>query len=224
MHDPVTRLRSFLLPGGEDAARRILAVRFREHGEMRSAPQAKWTSFTAETVLRADRSEFCWDARFSGMSVVDAYEGGRGRAVLKVARLVPVKSYSGPETDRGELLRYLGSAALCPSMMVCNHAMGWEPAGEDLVRVSDRATGTALDLAIGPDGCPGLLRAVRHRMAGKALIPTPWSGACSDFVEWEGLRVATRVDARWTLPEGEFVYYRAEVRGYAIQESAMVNG
>ena len=41
-------------------------------------------------------------------------------------------------------------------------------------------------------------------------VLTPWSGLYAAFREWKGMRVASRVEISWTLPEGEFTYYHSE--------------
>ena len=46
-------VRAFCLPGGEDAARAIRAIRISERGELRSAPTSRWIPFTAELELDA---------------------------------------------------------------------------------------------------------------------------------------------------------------------------
>jgi len=83
-------LKSFSLPGGEEAARSVRRVRLTEEGEMRSAPGACWIPFTAEEVIDVRRSGFVWEARLRAaklvpMLVTDAYENGHGRLVVKVA-------------------------------------------------------------------------------------------------------------------------------------------
>ena len=68
MEAPLALLRTFLFPGGEDNARRVGAIRTTQRGEMRSAPGARWMSFTADEVIDASRSSFRWDARFGAFN------------------------------------------------------------------------------------------------------------------------------------------------------------
>lgn len=207
------RLRGFCLPGGEEAVNSVRAIRLKERGEMRTAPGAKWTSFEAEEFIDAERSVFCWEARFKGMSVTDAYENGHGRLVLKLGGVIPVKKMTGRDVDRGELQRYLGSVGICPPMLVRHGSLVWDAVGPSTLRMSDREDPmeTSVDLHLGVDGSPVASRAERPRVLGKQVVLTPWSGVATDFHEREGMRLATRMEALWHPPEGEFVYYRAEV-------------
>jgi hypothetical protein len=47
----------------------------------------------------------------------------------------------------------------------------------------------------------------RSRREGKTSVPTPWGGRFSDYRELGGIRVPTRAEVRWELPEGPFTYW-----------------
>jgi len=214
----LARLRTFCFPGGDEAARRVRAIRTTQRGEIRMSAAARWMPFTAEETIEATRSAFRWDARFRGgrlgsFAVTDAYEEGHGRLVVKLAGLIPVKKTVGPEADKGELQRYLGGVISCPPMLLNNAALEWTAAGPLTLRLRDRQdpTGATVDLDLAEDGCPLACRAERPRIAGKEIIPTPWSGTGSEVREQEGLRLATHVEAAWHLPDGAFTYYRSDV-------------
>jgi len=92
----LARLRAFCFPGGEDAARRIRAIRTTEKGEIRMSPEARWIPFTAEQLTDSTRSSFRWEARInpgkiSSAVVTDAYEEGHGRLAIKLGGVLPVK-------------------------------------------------------------------------------------------------------------------------------------
>jgi hypothetical protein len=217
-------LRSFLLPGGEDLARRVRCVRLKEQGEIRSAPEARWISFSAEERIEAHRSGFVWEAhlrtaRIVPMVVVDAYEEGQGRLVVKIGGAVPVVNARGPETDKGELQRYLAGAPSCPPMLVAHPTLLWTTAGAWTLRLRDSGepTGAAVEIEVAQDGRPVIARAERPRMLGKRTVLTPWSATSLDFREQEGLRLATRREAAWHLPEGAFTYVRSEVLSYTLE-------
>jgi hypothetical protein len=221
---PVLRLRRFLLPGGEEAAQGVRSVTLKEEGEMRSAPEARWVPFTAEERIDARQSAFAWEARFRSarivpMTVVDAYENRQGRLVVRIGGAVPAFSCRGGDFDRGELQRYLSSAALCPPLLVRNGSLVWVQVDERTLRVGDTGdpTGATVEYDIGDDGRPLCCRADRPRLVGKRTVPTPWLAATLDFREMEGLRVATRLEAAWHLPEGAFTYFRSEVTSVVLE-------
>ncbi len=55
---------------------------------------------------------------------------------------------------------------------------------------------------------------MRPSMVGKQSILTPWSGVCLDYREWEGMRVAARMQVFWQLGEGPFCYFDGEVNSF----------
>ncbi|MFZ1137868.1 MAG: DUF6544 family protein [Candidatus Sulfotelmatobacter sp.] len=106
----LTNLRSFCFPGGEEAARRIRTVRTTQSGEMRMSPEARWIPFTADETTHTTRSGFRWEAhldpgKIGSPTVIDAYEQGHGRLVVKLGRIVPVRRIAGTEADKGEIQR-----------------------------------------------------------------------------------------------------------------------
>jgi len=153
------------------------------------------------------------------MVVVDAYEERQGRLVVKLGGALPVVDSRGPEFDMGELQRYLGYAGLCPPMLVRNQRLVWTVVGPRTLRVSDAddRTGATMDYEIGEGGCPIRACADRPRAVGKKTVLTPWSATALDFCERDGMRVATRLQAAWLLPEGSFTYFRGEVTSYCAE-------
>jgi hypothetical protein len=102
---------------------------------------------------------------------------------------------------------------------VLNHpSLEWAAAGPLTLRVRDREdpTGATVDLELSEEGRPLCGRAERPRLAGKQTVLTPWSGNGTEFTEWEGFRVASRLEAFWLYPEGPFLYFRGEVTSFTV--------
>jgi len=215
----LTQVREFCFPGGVDSARRVRVVKITEQGELRSAPAARWTPFTAQLEVDATRSRLRWDAGFKGFRVTDAYDQNRGRLTIAVAG-IPVKQMTGPEYDKGELQRYLASFCVCPPMILNHPSLVCAAISPLTLRLRDVTdpTGATVDLDFSEYGSPTVAHAERPRPLGRRIILTPWLAAAADFREWEGLRVASRMEAAWRLPEGLFTYYRAEVTSFTIVE------
>lgn len=219
----LARLWQFCFPAGEDAARGITAVRTAEQGEMRMSPEARWIPFTAEQTIQARHSGFRWVARLhSGrltpVTVTDAYEDGHGWLALKAAAVIPLKRMTGADVDQGELQRYLASIVICPPILLHHGSLRWTAAGPSTLRILDQngPAAASLDLELSQEGRPVICRAERPRMAGKRSIITPWWGSYLEFREWEGMRVASRLEVGWQLAEGPFIYFRGEVTAFTV--------
>jgi hypothetical protein len=214
----LARVYASCFPTGEAAAHRIRTVHTTQRGEMRSSPHARWIPFTAEEVAATTHSSFCWTARMdsgkiNSATVIDAFDRGHGRLIVKAAGVVPVKRMSGPELDQGELQRYLASVSLCPAMLLNHASLECVPNDDSSFQLRDRedTTGAVVQVSINHTGEMTEIRAERLRIAGKNFILTAWSASCSDFSEWEGMRVPSRIQVTWHLPEGPFTYFRGEI-------------
>jgi hypothetical protein len=214
----LARARAFCFPAGESAAHRIRTVHTTQRGEMRTSPQARWIPFTAEEVTATTHSSFCWTARMdpgkvTSVTIIDAYDRGHGRLIAKAAGIVPVKRFSGPELDKSELQRYLASVSLCPAILLNHPSLNCIAETESSFQLRDRedSTGTVVEILVNQAGEMTECRADRLRMADEGFVLTPWSATCSDYCEWEGMRVPTRMQATWHLPEGTFTYFCSEI-------------
>ena len=219
----LTRLHRFCFPAGEESVCGVTAVHLAERGEMRMSPEARWIPFTAEETIETRRSSFRWQARLSGsrltpVTVMDAYENSHGYLTVKAAGLIPLKKITGVDVDRGELQRYLASVIFCPPAMLNHPSLDWSAAGPLILRLCDRqdSSGASVDLEITEDGRPVGCRAQRPRLVGKRSVLTPWAGSYFDFQPWEGMRVASRLEVSWQLPEGPFVYFRSRLTSFRL--------
>ncbi len=212
------RLRQYCFPGGEDRARQIRAVRTTQRGEIRGGPDARWLPFTAEEEIDATSSRFRWVARAGRITVTDAYEDGHGRLQVKAAGLIPISKATGPDVDQGELQRYLASAVFCPPMLLNHRLLECVEIGPATLQLREREhpSGATVDVELAEDGRPAICRAMRPRLIGKRAELTAWSGTASEPREWEGLRVASRLEVFWHLPADSFSYFRTEVLTWTV--------
>jgi hypothetical protein len=217
----VERLKAYLFPGGDAAARSICGIRTTQSGEIRSSAASAWKSFTAEEVVDAATTTFLWEARMgSGLTAVhvtDAYDHGRGHLVVRKGPLT-LANLGGPSVDEGELQRYLGYVSYCPSMIVNNPSLDFAATGLNTLRIRDRhaAPDAFVDLDIDADGRPLAVRALRPMYVGRRIVPTEWSAVGSDPEEWHGVRMCRHLEATWHPPDGTFVYIRIDVLSQSV--------
>jgi hypothetical protein len=187
---------------------------------MRLSPRAAWKPFTAHQHFDAERTFFDWRARmrFAGplcMHVTDRFEAARGGLVVKMLG-IPVVRSQGPELDEGELMRYLAELPWNPAAMVLNPALQWTQLDDRTleVRCDEGSVQATVQLELDAQGDIISARANRPRSVGKRSVRTPWGGTFADY-EWiGGIRIPTRVEVRWDLPEGPFHWFRGEISAY----------
>jgi len=212
----LSRLKTYLFPNGEMAAQEIPAVRIVQRGELRASMEAPWKPFTAEETVNTTESAFVWNATIgkglASVQVTDAFEDGRGRIAIHKGPLT-LRRVTGPEADRGELQRYLSYVSYCPPLIVNNPFLDFDAVGPGTLRITDRRYPhtTWIDQDIDDNGRPLAARAVRPMIIGSAVVPTEWSAAGREPLEWNHIRVCRYLDAAWHLPHEFFVYIRVEV-------------
>jgi hypothetical protein len=219
----LARVRRAALPGGEDAARRVRAVRLTELGEMRSGWDDPWMAVTAEETIEAQESAFRREARvvtgpYRSLVMTDAYEGGHGQLQLHTDGEVPLLSVQGPRADKGEIQRYLRHAACCPAMTVAHPTLQWDALDAATLRLRDRMdpTGASVELRVARSGLISECHAVRPRVVDDDTIDTPWSATFAEARVFEGLRIPTWIESSWHLREGTFTYHRVKILSVSI--------
>lgn len=137
------------------------AVRLRQTGEMRAAPDSPWRPFSAEQVIRISRPGFAWVARMQVVPLLSAqirecYIDDQGLLEARLWGSLPLARLAGPETSKGELMRYLAELIWAPRAMRHNPALSWREIDAATVEVSAASPG-------GPARGTAYLRGWRYR-------------------------------------------------------------
>jgi len=212
----VQRYLERVLPPGGDVPRQ---VRITQAGEMWRKPGARPLPFTAVQELAVNEVAFSWRARFPivplvWLDVVDRYADGEGMLEARALGRVRVMRQDGPEISRGEAMRYLAELAWVPYAMLANRRLEWRELDEQTVDVATRVGPARPAVQLHFDTAGDLVAArcdARPRGEGKTSVPTPWAGSFSDFAVHTGVRLPTRGEARWELPDGPFTYWRGTI-------------
>jgi hypothetical protein len=200
---------------GDGAAR---GVRIAQRGEMVLRPGGRALRFAAVQEIDVRRVAFRWRARFGPgplrpLTVVDAYDAGRGRLEGRLAGVRLFRS-EGPEVSIGEAMRYLAELALVPDAVRANAALEWRGIDATTAEVATATGHGRAAVRLGFDAEADLVSAFspdRPRLDGREVVPTPWSGTFWDHAPAGGLRVPMRAEVAWHLPDGPFTYWRAEL-------------
>jgi hypothetical protein len=199
----------------DDAARPVKRMKLTQTGEMHLKPGGRTLRFDATEEFAADSVEFAWRARFPifgplAMRVTDSYQPPDGLLEVRVLGL-PIRRNRSPELASGEVLRYLAEIPWVPHAVVANRQLQWRSVDDVTVEVSTevRDQRVALQLVFDDDE---IVRTVAERPrleAGGAI--TRWVGEFADYQVFGGIRMPTRGEVRWELPEGPFTYWRGTV-------------
>lgn len=185
-----------------------------QRGEMCLKPGGAWRSFTAEQWFATREVAFCWHARVKMAPLVtavveDAFEAGHGRLDVKMWGKLPIAHEEGPAIDRGEVQRYLAELVWNPAAFLANDALRYDERDEATVRVWTGEPDTHVDMTFDAEGDVVAIRTDTRAYQGGP--PRPWHGRFSDYASLGGLRLPTRGEVRWELPEGPYTYWRGEI-------------
>lgn len=198
----------------------IQSVYLTQEGMIRTTPDGRWMPVTAEQRIRTEQPGFIWKARVKaapGLHLAgrDRYVDGRGHMLITLLSLFPVADARGQETNQGSMLRYLAEIIWAPTAAV-NKYLSWEQVDS----LTARAT-----MNYGEINASGLFRfdqngdvmsfeAMRYydRKEGYTLENWYIQVEPDGYREFEGIRIPARASITWKLEEGDFTWFRLEVK------------
>lgn len=196
----------------------ITSAYFVQSGEMRMSPEGKWTPFEARQWTRTEDAGFIWLAEVlapMGITITarDNYAEGKGNMLIKLLSLVPIDNAKGPELDQGAMLRYLGELVWYPTAALSDY-IAWEGINDTTAKAIMRygeSTAEAL-FFFNAQGDVVRVEADRyyHQKGGSSL--ERWVIHLEGVKECEGIAVPARASIHWKLKEGDYHWYKVEVK------------
>ncbi len=201
-------------------------VRVEQVGEMIFKPNAAPHPFRASEEFAVDHVAFAWHARFPllgplTLRVTDSYDGRNGLLAVRLLGL-PLQRRHGPGLAQGQAFRYLAEIPWAPQAILANPQLEWRELDGRTVEVGTAvgAARIAVRLIFNERGEIEQTAAARPRLeAGGAA--TPWTGVYADYQALGGVRVPTRGEVRWELPEGPFTYWRGSITSLVFGDQAL---
>lgn len=187
-------------------------------GRIRGAPDEPWMEFTAQQVNFVDEPArfFLMDATRGGLpvDVLHAFRNGSAGMRVKLLSLIPMVDTSGPEMTRAETVTLLNDIALMSPAALLHPQMEWSPLAEHSARVRYTVGKNTVqaDLFFN-DACELVNFVSDDRLAakpdGSGMVAWRWSTPMSDPAQFGPQRLASRGEARWHAPDGEYAYMEA---------------
>jgi hypothetical protein len=192
-------------------------VRFR--GRIRSGPDAAWMAFEAEqqSATAPPARLFLMRASMHGLPVRAYHRLVDGRATMQVRLLgvIPIADARGATMDRAESVTLLNDMALLAPAALLDPAVSWEPIDAATARARFRHGAQSVSATLSFDAEGRLADFVsddRARAAANdgAAAPCRFSTPITAYTSDPALR-PQHAEARWHPPDGEFVYFDADV-------------
>lgn len=189
-------------------------------GEMRTSPNGKWMPVRAEQWYMTQKPCFLWIADvqavpFIHLKGMDKFERGKGKMLISLLSVFPVVNASGKKIDQGTMLRYLGEIVWFPSAALCDYIQ-WDQV--DSLRA--RATMTYAGLTVSglfkfdENGDVVSFEAKRYydRKGGATLEDWFIQIEKNAYREFEGVRIPAISTVTWKLKEGDFTWFKVDIR------------
>jgi hypothetical protein len=190
------------------------AVRLRQAGEIRLG-DTRWLPFTAEQYYTTDPPGFAWAAKIEMAPLVtvvgrDKYVDGRGSLEARLQGLITVAKDSGPDVDRGDLLRFLNEIMWFPAAAISPY-IAWEPIDATSARATMSYGGVSAPATFHFDEQGRLTTMVAERYDSDEGQENVWSTPISEYGEFAGIRVPVAGEAVYARASGDYPYIRVRV-------------
>jgi hypothetical protein len=201
---------------------RVRSFRVRFAGRIRSGPTAAWMPLRAAQYSFVDVPTrlFSLQARMFGLPVegLHAYVDGEASMVVKLLAVLPVARGSGPAFTAAETVTLLNDMCVIAPATLIDPAIRWETLDETQVRATFSASGhtVAATLRFAEDGrLVDFFSDDRPALGadGVTLHAQRWSTPLSAYRAFGPYRLASRGEARYRAPEGDYTYGEFELDG-----------
>ena len=210
--EPVQR---YLRATGVVGQPRVSSFRARTSGRIRSGRNARWISLAAEqhnAVAGRMARYFYFDGSMMAIPV-QGYHRYVGAATMRVkaAALVPVVDAAGPEMDQSETVTLFNDMCLFAPGSLVSPAITWEPVDGHTARAAFSNAGQTIRAELSFNDAGELIdfRSNDRYQAspdGKSFRKLPWSTPLRDYRQFGQVRLASKGEARWHEPEGDYAY------------------
>jgi hypothetical protein len=125
----------------------------------------------------------------------------------------------GKEISEGEAYRYLAELPWVPHAILANRRLEWRELDAHAVEVATRVGSARPAVKVEFDAAGDIVGTrcdARPYREGRTSASRPWAGTFGDYAVIGGVRIPTRAEVRWELPDGAFTYWRGTVTSLEI--------
>jgi hypothetical protein len=212
-------LRKYLVRAGVVGQPPVENLRATFRGEIRRNTEAGWLQFEAEqySFFREPARLFSMRASRFGIpfDALHLYLGPSATMQVQLASLLRVVDARGPEMNRSETVTMFNDMCLLAPATLVDRSIAWLELDETRVKGTFTNAGNTISAVLSFDEAGDLANFVsddRYQSSdGKTYEHFRWSTPVSAYRDFGGVRLASRGEATWRMPSGEFSYVRLEI-------------
>ena len=161
---------------------------------------------------------FVWEAKgtMNGiipLSIVDSYVDGLGLLEVRIAGSIPIATSTGPETAKGEAMRFLAELPWNPDAILNASALKWRVIDDQTVLVSMDTDGGLAQVTLRFDSAGDIVAIDAESRPRAGDTSARWVGRFGNYEQVGAYRFPRYGEIAWDLTKGEFIYWRGEILG-----------
>jgi hypothetical protein len=189
-------------------------------GEFRTDPTKEWAKMKAvqyTDLINATRLYYM-DMKMFGLPVVGLHKYIDGKAAMqaKVAGLITVVDGKGLEMDKGETVTVFNDMCLLAPASLIDERIEWQSIDSSTAKATFTNKGIKVQALLYFNGRGELINFVSedryYSPTGKTYEKYRWSTPIQDYKDYNGIRILSRGEAVWSLPEGEYSYGKLNIK------------
>lgn len=197
---------------------RITSVRLKQRGEMKTKPDGKWMSFSAEQYFNILEPSFIWITKVDAMPFIymdgrDMLKNGQGEMLIKLLSLFPVVDEGKNEKiDSGSMQRFLAEMCWFPSMATENY-ISWEGLEQKSAKATMIVSGKEVSgiFTFSEEGDFVSFETQRYFGGESNAELETWFIEATDYKSFEGIRIPNKSKVTWKLKECDFNWLNLEI-------------
>lgn len=215
---PVQKYFRYVLTDGQPF---IKTTWIRQHGELKLSPKSNdWSTFKATQIISQNSVSFLWDAKINivpllHVRVMDSLVGENGEGNVFLMSAISIGSDKNkPELNSGALYRYLAEAVWHPTALLPQSGVIWESVDEykAIAHFTKFNIPISLEFEFNDIGeVVGIYTEDRYGKFGDKYAKYPWEGRFSDYKEFNRIKIPTKGEVGWHLPDGWWLFWKGKI-------------
>jgi len=187
---------------------------------LRLSPQANWSP------MRCYQLNFlCEPVRLVYMNIrlyglfpleaLDLYKDAQGQMLVKLLKMIPISNARGKEMNAAELVTILAETIIIPHYALQKY-ITWEVIDATSVKGTIQHNGISACgiFHFNKDGeCTRFITQDRYlTKKNNQYQKTPWTATANDYILKKGLRLPTKFSATWHTENGDYEYFKGNIK------------
>lgn len=189
----------------------ISCARLTHDGVFKTGLEKEWTKIEGEQYFITSKPGFIWKGTTALFTARDMYIVDKGRLIVSLFSILKIVDSRGPETDQGELLRWLAESVWFPTNLLPNENLSWSKIDDNRAELNFHYHHLQLSYIVTFSKSGEIKELETKRYMTKTELET-WIVKLANYKKMNGIRIPTQAEVMWRLPKGDYPYARFNVK------------